>query len=191
MALPVASLWQLKATAYWSIDNCLLITHSRRTHIVFVYFYSCLSTFTLQLPCGVLCFATALNHSIVNFYVLSRKKMINNFKTFVFFDIEATGLPDHEFNKTKITELALIACSKVELLKTDGKRKVPRVLHKLTICVNPRKMISPESTKITGKETITQDRRHVANAFIPKLHFQAWTISIWNMRNRLPANPAI
>lgn len=73
-----------------------------------------------------------------------------NFGTFVFFDIETTGLPDHEFNKTKITELALVACSKVELQKYV-KGTVPRVVHKLTVCVNPRKMISPDSSKITGK----------------------------------------
>lgn len=76
--------------------------------------------------------------------------MTNNFKTFVFFDIETTGLPDLEFNRTKITELALVACSKVELLANSNGR-VPRVLHKLTICVNPRKRIELESSKITGK----------------------------------------
>lgn len=72
------------------------------------------------------------------------------FKTFVFFDIEATGLPDLEFNRTKITELALVACSKVELEKY-AKGKMPRVLHKLTICVNPRKVIQLDSSKITGE----------------------------------------
>lgn len=77
--------------------------------------------------------------------------MVQSLSTFVFFDIEATGLPDFEFNRTKITELALVACSKVEL-QNQLKGTVPRVLHKLTLCVNPRKRIDPDSTKITGKK---------------------------------------
>lgn len=87
---------------------------------------------------------------------------MNNIATYVFFDIEATGLPDLEFNRTKITEFAFVACSKVELTKYE-KGKVPRVQHKLTICVNPRKMIQPESTKITGKKKQVKIVRNVRN----------------------------
>lgn len=70
-------------------------------------------------------------------------------KTFVFFDIETTGLPNLEFNRTKITECAFVACTKVEM-QEHVKKKMPRVVHKLTFCVNPRKMIHPDSSKITG-----------------------------------------
>lgn len=78
--------------------------------------------------------------------------MPKEIKTFVFFDIETTGLPEEEFSKTKITELALIACSKVELLNHTGKGKRPRVQHKLTICLNPMKLVSLGSSRISGKK---------------------------------------
>lgn len=80
-----------------------------------------------------------------------RLKMAKEIKTFVFFDTETTGLPHQEFNKTKITELAFIACSKVELLKHAGKGDMPRVKHKLAICLNPMKSISSFASEITGK----------------------------------------
>lgn len=77
--------------------------------------------------------------------------MVRSLSTFVFFDIETTGLPDLEFNRTKMTEIALVACSKVEL-QNHLKGTVPRVMHKLTLCLNPHKMIHPDSSKITGKK---------------------------------------
>lgn len=66
-------------------------------------------------------------------------------KTFAFFDLETTGL---EIGK-KITELCFVACSRKDILSTK-KNEMPRVLNKLSLCVNPFRMIHPESTKITG-----------------------------------------
>lgn len=74
---------------------------------------------------------------------------MNAIATYVFFDLETTGLPRQEHNKTKITELSLIAVNKEHLLDSSG-RKVPRVQNKLTLCLNPQKMIQDESTTITG-----------------------------------------
>lgn len=70
-------------------------------------------------------------------------------KTFAFFDIETTGLPDYELNKTKITELSFVACTKEHILNTK-KTELPRVLHKLSLCINPSKMITLGSTDISG-----------------------------------------
>lgn len=67
--------------------------------------------------------------------------------TFVFFDTETTGLPEYEFNRTRITELTMIAAGRDHLMECD-KTVLPRVLHKLTLCINPRKLIT--STEITG-----------------------------------------
>lgn len=64
-------------------------------------------------------------------------------------DLETTGLPDIEFNKTKITEICIVAASKDSILNTE-KNDLPRVLNKLSFCVNPFKQISSESTRITG-----------------------------------------
>lgn len=69
--------------------------------------------------------------------------------TFAFFDLETTGLPDFQYNKTKITEISIIACRKERLLAAKN-GEIPRVHHKLTLCFNPYKMISLEATKISG-----------------------------------------
>ncbi|KAK7867063.1 hypothetical protein R5R35_005694 [Gryllus longicercus] len=68
--------------------------------------------------------------------------------TFVFLDLETTGLPSEEHNKTKITELALVAASRENINATPC--GIPRVTHKLTLCCNPFRMINPTATNVTG-----------------------------------------
>lgn len=68
--------------------------------------------------------------------------------TFVFFDIETTGLIT--CIQPKITELAFTACTREHLLNAN-KNEIPRVVHKLLLPFNPAKVIQPESTRITGK----------------------------------------
>ncbi|KAM3958193.1 three prime repair exonuclease 2-like [Aphomia sociella] len=68
--------------------------------------------------------------------------------TYVFVDIEPTGLPPEELNKTKITEISFIAVNRENLLDTQP-GKCPRVHHKLNLCVYPRRMIGPVCTEIT------------------------------------------
>lgn len=70
--------------------------------------------------------------------------------SFVFFDTEATGLPDYEHSPTKLTELAFIACSREHLLSANTS-ELPRIKHKLLLPVNPMKIIMPDATKITGE----------------------------------------
>jgi three prime repair exonuclease 1 len=67
-------------------------------------------------------------------------------KTFAFFDLETTGIPELEFFKTKITEISIVACSVEHFLNEND----PRVLHKLTLCFNPFKRIDIKSSDITG-----------------------------------------
>lgn len=72
-------------------------------------------------------------------------------KTFVFFDIETTGLLNLS-DEVRITELGFTACSREHLI--DGiKGRIPRVTSKLLLQINPMKPIRPESTRITGKST--------------------------------------
>lgn len=68
--------------------------------------------------------------------------------TFVFFDIETTGL--NTCDPPKITELAFTACSREHLLQAN-KNEIPRAIHKLLLPFNPQKVIHPDSTRITGK----------------------------------------
>ncbi|XP_058054281.1 uncharacterized protein LOC131205967 [Anopheles bellator] len=73
---------------------------------------------------------------------------MTNVKTFVFLDLETTGLPWNEFNRTTITELSMVACGKQHLLDTIS--CLPRVLHKLSLCFNPSRRISHGSSLKTG-----------------------------------------
>lgn len=69
--------------------------------------------------------------------------------TYVFFDIETTGLPREENNKTKITEFSMVAVKRAHVLETRP-GAVPRVQHKLTLLFNPGRLISSEGSEITG-----------------------------------------
>lgn len=70
-------------------------------------------------------------------------------KTFVFFDVETTGLGSNEHSPTQFTELAFVAVMRDHLMATK-KNDIPRALFKLVLPVNPRKIILPETTQITG-----------------------------------------
>lgn len=70
-------------------------------------------------------------------------------QTYVFLDLETTGLPREENNRTKIAELSMIAVKREHLLDT-AKGKSPRVQNKLTLCFNPCKLMQEEGSKITG-----------------------------------------
>lgn len=69
-----------------------------------------------------------------------------NIKTFVFMDIETTGLPFQENNTTKITELCLLA------VETDHINFgiIPRVQNMLNLCFDPKKPINPFVSSKTG-----------------------------------------
>uniref|UniRef100_A0A182RJN9 Exonuclease domain-containing protein n=1 Tax=Anopheles funestus TaxID=62324 RepID=A0A182RJN9_ANOFN len=69
-------------------------------------------------------------------------------KSFVFFDLETTGLPHLEHFRTKITELSMVACARGHLLESST--DLPRVTHKLSLCFNPSRMITLASSLSTG-----------------------------------------
>ncbi|XP_046973758.1 three prime repair exonuclease 2-like [Vanessa cardui] len=69
--------------------------------------------------------------------------------TYVFLDLETTGLPAEENNKTKITELSLVAVKREHVLDTRV-GATPRIQHKLTLCFNPGRMVAPTCTEVTG-----------------------------------------
>ncbi|CAH1155732.1 unnamed protein product [Phaedon cochleariae] len=83
---------------------------------------------------------------ILGSYYIRNMSLQSEIRTFVFVDTETTGLPSLENNKTKITELCLIAvqASHIRL------GVFPRVQNKLSLCFNPCKLISSDSEKITG-----------------------------------------
>ncbi|KAL4844338.1 hypothetical protein H8958_010500 [Nasalis larvatus] len=72
-------------------------------------------------------------------------------ETFVFLDLEATGLPSME---PEIAELSLFAVhrSSLENLERDesGAPVLPRVLDKLTLCMCPERPFTAKASEITG-----------------------------------------
>ena len=89
-------------------------------------------------------------------------------QTFVFFDIEATGLNSTSY-KPRITEMSFIAVNYKDFLKirclpeSSIERQssslsdqngptfnFPRVINKLTVCINPLKLIMPDVSDLTG-----------------------------------------
>lgn len=69
-----------------------------------------------------------------------------NIKSFVFLDLETTGLPHQQNNQTKITELCFLSVQTDHILLGA----VPRVQNKLNLCFNPWKVIEPTVESITG-----------------------------------------
>ncbi|XP_018311013.1 uncharacterized protein [Mycetomoellerius zeteki] len=68
-------------------------------------------------------------------------------QTFVFFDLETTGLIQGNI-VPRITEIALVAVSK-ESLRNGNKNCLPRILHKLVLPVNPQKVIPVKVQNMT------------------------------------------
>lgn len=77
------------------------------------------------------------------------KNMGVQIKTFVFFDLETTGM----FEGTvapKITEMALIAVAR-ESICNNNQNPLPRILHKLVLPVNPKKIIPVKVQYMTSE----------------------------------------
>ncbi|XP_026727532.1 uncharacterized protein LOC113493736 [Trichoplusia ni] len=70
-------------------------------------------------------------------------------ETYVFLDLETTGLPKYELNKSRITELSMVAVSRDHVVETRP-GALPRVISKFTKCFNPQRMIYPIGAEFTG-----------------------------------------
>ncbi|XP_045455960.1 three-prime repair exonuclease 1-like [Melitaea cinxia] len=70
-----------------------------------------------------------------------------NIETFVFFDLETTGLPSKE-NPAKITELSFLCVSRRDIERSDLKKLPP--VSKLSLLFNPQKEIVPQVVRLTG-----------------------------------------
>lgn len=99
--------------------------------------------------------------------------------TFVFFDIETTGIPGHESPPTKITELAFIACSRQHLLATV-KNELPRVLQKILLPIQPLKCILPDTTKITGNKVQKLNSMETLNINFHFCFQKVWITFYWS-----------
>ena len=97
--------------------------------------------------------------------------------TLVFFDLESTGIKRDTF-QPKITELSFVGVGSSDFL--DYRRKLlqkmarrksaeiefsrPRVLSKLTICVNPQSMVPLAVTDVTGLDNCNLESQSVFDA---------------------------
>lgn len=69
-------------------------------------------------------------------------------ETYVFVDLETTGLPEYENNMTRITEMCLLAVKRRHVV--DASQETPRVQHKLKLCFNPGWQISERASELSG-----------------------------------------
>lgn len=83
-------------------------------------------------------------------------------ETFVFLDLEATGLPNTD---PEIAEISLFAVHRSSLENLDrdesGAPTLPRVLDKLTLCMSPQRPFTAKASEITGlsSEGLAQCRK--------------------------------
>ncbi|KAM4019525.1 three prime repair exonuclease 2 [Anomaloglossus baeobatrachus] len=105
--------------------------------------------------------------------------MSGEVKTFVFLDLEATGLNQ---DLPKITEICLIAVhvSSMEnpVTNESGEVQLPRVMDKLCFCVDPGKPLTEGASRITGlsNENINHSEKpkfdtnliHAINQFVDR-----------------------
>ncbi|XP_069501448.1 three prime repair exonuclease 2 [Ambystoma mexicanum] len=73
-------------------------------------------------------------------------------KSFIFFDLETTGLPK---DNPKVTEICLVAVHRASLENptrdaATGNLQLPRILDKLCLFIDPGKSLTPKATEITG-----------------------------------------
>ncbi|XP_030048270.1 three prime repair exonuclease 2 [Microcaecilia unicolor] len=78
-------------------------------------------------------------------------KMAQAFQTYVFLDLEATGL---RYDRPRIAEICLIAVNLHSLENPErdeaGDLLPPRILDKICLCVDPLIPLTPKATQITG-----------------------------------------
>ncbi|XP_070534095.1 three-prime repair exonuclease 1-like [Ptychodera flava] len=70
-------------------------------------------------------------------------------QTFVFMDLEATGLPSGK-KLPDVIELAMRAVPRKALTKASTEADEPRVQDKLLMCITPEKPVVPRAQKMTG-----------------------------------------
>uniref|UniRef100_G1KIA5 exodeoxyribonuclease III n=1 Tax=Anolis carolinensis TaxID=28377 RepID=G1KIA5_ANOCA len=105
-------------------------------------------------------------------------------ETFVFMDLEATGLPP---SRPKIAEMCLFAVTRHALENLQYRNShpkpiplFPRVVDKLCVCINPDKPFTPMASSITGltnemfswnkKQKFNLDILHMMTAFFIRQH---------------------
>ncbi|KAJ2941937.1 hypothetical protein O0L34_g10755 [Tuta absoluta] len=97
--------------------------------------------------------------------------------SFVFFDIETTGLPLQEKNQTKIIEYSFVAVSRKDVEATPY-GQIPPIMNKISSVLNPEKPIGRVVTQMTG---LSRKKLSKAPTFKDKLQ------SITSFLTELPA----
>ncbi|XP_077283817.1 three prime repair exonuclease 2 [Arctopsyche grandis] len=81
--------------------------------------------------------------------------------TFIFVDLETSGLPWQERNHTQITEIALVSVKREHILVKSF--TAPRVLNKLSLCFKTSMKISDRVEEITGLSNKLLDKENRFN----------------------------
>lgn len=87
-------------------------------------------------------------HEISKFVTIANSLQFNRpsimpLATYVFMDLQSSGLPGDDHGDVQITELCLLAVKRAHLISTDN--LAPRVQYKLRMCFNPQKKVDQTS----------------------------------------------
>lgn len=100
--------------------------------------------------------------------------MAHEIETFVFFDIETTGLPWQEKNQTKIIEISFVAVQRQDIVGCHI-GSIPKV-EKLTFILNPQRSINRTVSAMTGLKSASvknaptfKEKFESINTFLKKL----------------------
>ena len=99
------------------------------------------------------------------------------FNSYVFLDLETTGLILPEDPKSRITELSMWAIERQQFLNCNGTRKIPRVTNRLNLCVYPSKQIDPmasiksklDNVNLSHQSQFDEDVGNVVMSFLNRL----------------------
>ena len=99
------------------------------------------------------------------------------FNSYVFLDLETTGLILPEDPKSRITELSMWAIERQQFLNCNGTKKIPRVTNRLNMCVYPSKQIHPmasiksklDNVNLSHQSQFDEDVGNVVMSFLNRL----------------------
>ncbi|KAL1458237.1 hypothetical protein WDU94_008399 [Cyamophila willieti] len=97
---------------------------------------------------SIRCFSTQFLSRATNKMSQEYEIISPSIRTMVFLDTETTGLLHREGRNCRIVEMCFVAVLREHLL--DQEASFPRVLNKLSLCINPKKKMDPVSSSING-----------------------------------------
>ncbi|AHD25521.1 v-trex-a [Choristoneura murinana nucleopolyhedrovirus] len=94
--------------------NCLNLTPSPIQLPLSCSTTTMTTTIALKCTCVVIAYTELLYKELAAYYIFSSLLNMASIETYVFLDLQTTGMPEYENNKTQITELGLQCVTRKE-----------------------------------------------------------------------------